>query len=76
MDVLSDDLENYFFGQEGDNFVCLAAATSTFRHGNQQSASTLFSPDVVQADARWNGRTRNMDRGSWATPWTRSMDHP
>ena len=37
LDVLSDGLLNY-----------LAAAASTFRQGNQQSASTSSSPDVAQ----------------------------
>ena len=54
VDVLSDDLEKIFFGEEGENFICLAAAASTFRQGNQQSASTLFSLDVAQEDACWN----------------------
>ena len=56
LEVLSDDVENcfFFFGEEGDNFFFLAAAASTFRQGNQQSASTLFSFDVAQAEARWN----------------------
>ena len=33
LDVLSDDLEYYVFGEEAydDNFICLAAAASTFR---------------------------------------------
>ena len=53
LDVLSDDLENYVF-EEGDNLVCLAVAASTFRQGNQQSASTLFSLNVAQAEVRWN----------------------
>ena len=54
LDVLSDDLENYVFEEEGDNLVCLAVAASTFRQGNQQSASTLFFLNVAQAEARWN----------------------
>ena len=53
LDVLSNDLENYFFGEEGDNFICLAAAASTFCQGNQQSASTLFSLNAARAEARW-----------------------
>ena len=54
LDVLSDDSENFFFfGEEGDNFICLVAAASTFRQGNQQSVSTFFPPDVAQAEARW-----------------------
>ena len=51
LDVLSDDLE--LFGEEGDNFIRLAAAASTFLQGNQQSASTLFSLNVAHAEARW-----------------------
>ena len=34
---LSDDLENYFFGEEDDSFICLAATdatASTFRQKN------------------------------------------
>ena len=51
LDVLSDDLQ--FLGEEGDNFICLAAAASTFFLGNQQSASTLFSLNAARAEARW-----------------------
>ena len=51
LDVLSDDLENYIFGEEGDNFICLAATASKFRQENQQSASTVFSLDVAQKQA-------------------------
>ena len=54
--LLSDDLENYFFGEEDDSFICLAATdatASTFRLENQQSASTVFSLDVAQNWARW-----------------------
>ena len=42
LDVLSDDSENNLFGEDYDNFICLAAAASTFLQGNQQSASTFF----------------------------------
>ena len=31
LDVSSNDLQNYFFQEEDDNFICLAAAASTFR---------------------------------------------
>ena len=48
LEVLSDDLENYIFGEEGDNFICLAATASKFRQENQQSASTVFFLDVAQ----------------------------
>ena len=41
--VLSDDSVKKSFGEEGDNFICLAAAASTFRQGNRQLASTFFS---------------------------------
>lgn len=30
LDVLVDDLENDFFGEEDDDFIVLAAAASTF----------------------------------------------
>ena len=51
LEVLSDDLENYIFGEEGDNFICLAATASKFRQENQQSASTVFFLDVAQKHA-------------------------
>ena len=49
LDVLSDELENFFSKEEGDNFILLAAAASKFRQGNQQSAATLFSLDVSRS---------------------------
>ena len=52
LDVLSDDLENSFFGED-DNFICLAAAASTFRQEKQQLTSTLFSLNVTHAEAGW-----------------------
>ena len=58
LEVLSDDLENYIFGEEGDNFNCLAATASDFRQENQQSASTVFSLDVAQKHAGSPNHTR------------------
>ena len=51
LEVLSNDLKNYFFGEEGDNLICLAATAFTFRQENQQSASTVFSLDAAQKHA-------------------------
>ena len=46
LEVLSDGWGNWFFWfwRRRRQFLLLAAAASTFRQGNQQSASTLFSP--------------------------------
>ena len=67
LDVL-DDLENYLFEEEGDNFNCLAAAATTFRQGNQQSASTLCSGGstlearIMQVKAKHKYRPQNLFR--------------
>ena len=50
-EVLSDVLKNNFYGEEDDNFICLAATASTFRQENLQSASAVFSLDVAQKHA-------------------------
>ena len=46
LEVLSDDLENYFFQGEYDNFICLAATTSTFRKISYQPRHPQCFPSM------------------------------
>ena len=47
LDVLADDLENNFFGEEDDDFIVLSSAASTFARKNLNRILGYFEQTIA-----------------------------